>query len=158
MLNIETVKSDISKWIIETLSEAHPAFEGMPPCPFAKRALMEEKIEIILADEVTDFENTEALLAQGNDVIAYVYDPEEINPEELTGLALAYNKQYPDLVFLEDHPAEVEKVQDFICNQGQYACIFGAMRSGVLNAREYLKGTDYYKNWDEKYKQTVWSR
>ena len=158
MNDLDVVKKDLADWIVDTLSIEHQAFSGMPPCPFAKKALLAGHIAVRLADDETDFEEAEELIANGKDVVAYIYDATIILPEELTGLALAYNKKYPDLVFLEDHPDEVEKVQDFICNQGKYACIFVAPRAGVLKAREYLKGTDYYNNWDEDYKQTVWSR
>lgn len=158
MYDLEEVKKDLSDWIIDTLSADNPAFSGMPACPFAKKALLGGRIEVQLAYPETDFNDAKELIASGKDVVAYVYDPTIITPKELTDMAMVYNKQYPDLVFLEDHPDEVEKVQDFICNQGKYACVFAAPRNGVLQAREYLKTTKYYDNWDEDYKQEVWSR
>jgi len=158
MYNLDEVKKDIATWIIDTLSTDNPAFNGMPPCPFAKKALLTDRIEVIVVDNDTDFKLTKGILSEGNDVVAYVFDPTTVTPAGLTNIAVSLNNKSPELIFLEDHPDETEQVQDFVCNQGKYACIFGAVRDGVLEAREYLKTTDYYNNWDEDYKQTVWSR
>lgn len=158
MYNISAVKQEIGKWILDVLSKENPIFGGLPPCPYAKKAWLEGRVAVHIVKDTTDYSLTKENLDAGNDVIVYIFNPATITPKELTNLTLELNKTYPELLFLEDHLDEVEKVQDFVCNQGKYACIFAAKRDGVLQAREHLKTTNYYDNWDKEYKQEVWSR
>ena len=61
-------------------------------------------------------------------------------------------------VALEDHPLEVEQVQDVKLNQGEYALVLLQPKDKLETAREWLEKKDYYKNWTKEYKQEVQNR
>jgi len=145
---------EINDWILNILSVKHPAFSNMPPCPYAKKALLDGKIDIV---EGLDLDLAASLLAE-QEVIVFKIIPSFITPEDLTELVMRYNEKYPDIMFLEDHPDEIETVDGMVVNNGTYVCVFATLREKIIAAREYLKTTSYYDNWTEEYKKAVWSR
>jgi len=79
----------ISNWILETLSVKHPAFNNMPPCPYAKKALLDGNVKVL---EVTDFEEQfdQHKDVEKGHVVVFLFNPTDITPEELTALAGTY--------------------------------------------------------------------
>lgn len=152
-MDLNTVKQDLESWINDVLSVAHPSFNLLPPCPYAKTAWDENRVDVVLDDPLTHFDPS---LLELRDVIVYVFDPAEITVEELYDLAVELNHRYPTTVALDDHPLYKETVDDVVLNQSQYALILVQHRDKLEHARNILEAKGYYQHWDPKYLAEVW--
>ena len=54
-LELEEVKENIGGWITGFLSENLPAFNNLPPCPFAKKAWTDGAVEVIICPQPRNF-------------------------------------------------------------------------------------------------------
>ena len=55
MLNLETVKHDIEQWIINFVEVPNPALGDWPPCPYARKARLDQDFSVrIGVDPATD--------------------------------------------------------------------------------------------------------
>lgn len=152
-------KNDIEEWIDNFLSVPHKAFSGMPPCPYAKKAWIDNKIQVEIStsrDLDDDIKKTLATEKGDKDVILFLLDPREVSPEGLELVSKTYSSD--KWMLMEDHPEGHEEVDDLCLNNGKYAIIFCNRREKLENAREELKKTDYYDKFDPDYKEEVWSR
>ncbi len=156
------MESDIHKWIIEKLSVSLDAFNNMPACPFAKQALTDNKVKVIEIHNKKDLTNKMKYYA-GNwptniEVLVLGCSPEIITASELTEITEAANNSFLNdynYLALEDHPAELEYVEDFCVNEGNWALILLQSKAKINSARKILKKRGYYKNWDEDYFKEV---
>ena len=144
-------QQDLIDWV-SFLSEARAEFGGLPPCPFALKALTDNKVALLPAP--VDTVETELLLKR-KEVVIYWHDPADISAAELTAICDKINTSYPGLVALEDHPEDLEQVSGVTLNQAQWALILIQDRHKLERARAMLKRTDYYKNWSWEYLSDV---
>jgi hypothetical protein len=152
-------KNDIEEWIDNFLSVPHKAFADMPPCPYAKKAWMDKKVQVEIStsrDLDDDIKKTLANFPVDKDIIVFLLDPREISPEGLEVVSKTYSTD--KWLLMEDHPEGYEEVHDLCLNNGKYAIIFCNRREILENAREELKKTHYYDKFDPEYKEEVWSR
>jgi hypothetical protein len=90
MLNLETVRYNIERWIETFVEVPHPALGNWPPCPYAKKARLERDFDVRVGmDPYFDLVNLARDGLNGKSVIIYVYDPQVWNYEQF---ALAYNQ------------------------------------------------------------------
>jgi len=147
-------KAYLESWIENFLDKPHPAFGGYSPCPYAKKSLIDAKVEFIACNAHTF---PDKINIKGYDVIVYIFE-DEMSAEELTKKAEVFNTQNPSLVALEDHPQEQEAVKDCVLNNGRYATIFIQDRQKLEKFRKNLKKTCYYENWSAEYLDEVINR
>lgn len=152
-MDLTTVKQDIESWIYDFLSLAHISFNDLPPCPYARTAWDENKVDVVLDDPLTHFEPG---LLELRDVVVYAFDPAEISADELYNLAVELNQRHPTTVALDDHPHHRETVDDVVLNQDKYALILVQHRDKLEHARNILEVKGYYKHWDREYLAEVW--
>ena len=151
-----TSYEDIENWIFNFLDKNNPDFNDLSPCPFAKKAWIEGKVDVL---EVT-VEELKINLSQKNkfskSVIIFVLDPKTVTFENLYTLA----KQYTDSthLVLVDHPEEKEIVGSSLVNQGTHALVFIQSRKEIEEAREILLRTAYYESFSEEYKKELFIR
>jgi len=148
------LEKNIEDWILEKLSSPSPVFNNFPICPFAKQAWLNNKVYIKYHQDLNLKEDT--ILLNNYEVIIYAYDPSTISPEELSDKSLSMCNQ--EVVALEDHPHEIEEIQNVLLNNGTYALILVQQRDKLEQARTILKSKNYYKNWDKKYLDEVLSQ
>lgn len=168
-----TMESDIHDWIINKLSVELDEFNGLPACPFAKQALLENKIKvvhlknifshIVMPDYFTaELENFTYQWPKNTDVVVLGCDPEHISATALSELVETANSTFlakRGYIALEDHPAVEESVAGYTLNQGTWALILLQSKKKIVGAREILAKRGYYKNWDpEYYKEVVLDR
>ena len=154
-LDLEEVKENIGSWITGFLSQSSSAFNNLPPCPFAKKAWTDSKVEIILCPNPKNFGKEKLLLDNDKEVLVYILDRVTISPAILTMIADEFNKNNPEYVALEDHPEEEELVAGVRVNHGCYAMILMQKRNKLGKFRESLVKQGYYDNWDENYLKDV---
>ena len=165
---MQEFKSSIENWINDFLSKPSATFNNLPPCPFAKKAWQDNavhthwlndtfEIKLIITAEL---ENYTYHWPKGKEVVILGFDPNRISPQELSIIIdntyeLLDNRGY---IALEDHPHEVEQVQDVVLNQGTYGLVLIQPKDKLDLARAMLEKQNYYKNWTPEYKQEVQTR
>jgi hypothetical protein len=144
--------TDIENWIMNVLSKPEKVFANLPPCPFAKKAWMENKVDVLT---FTSLEQMEMHLQNLKEVMIFRF--ENISAEELENISKEYNNKYPNLLFLEEHPDLVECFDGLVTNQGTPMLIVQD-RKELEDARKQLEKTGYYDNWSEELKERILNR
>ena len=153
---MDSASKQIEDWILNFLSKPNSAFAGLPPCPYARRAWLDGKVlvhQILPSNIEQALEFTLQHFPVDKDVVLFCMDPKLISCDRLSTLATSH--RYNDYVILDDHPDQVEQVDDVLLNQGTYAILFVQRRSELEHARKELARTEYYRNFDEEYKKDV---
>lgn len=163
------MESDVYNWIETKLSHDLDEFNGMPACPFAKQAMLDDKIKcvhlknvfgnIVMPDYfLAELENFTYHWPKNKEVIVLGCDPNNISAQSLSEVAEHANSTFlakRGYIVLEDHPADTETVAGYTVNQGDWALLLLQSRKKIVGAREILKKRGYYKNWDENYYKEV---
>ena len=133
----QTPTQTIKNWISEFVTKPNPVFGNLPPCPFAQKAIIENKVEFLELDGVAQ--------------------PDQFTADETEKLARDLNGYFMDhdVVVLEDHPDTPESVKGVKLNNGEYI-LFLAQRLSKLNKfAKILEAGPYYKNWSKDYLESV---
>ena len=154
--NSSPVEQYITEWIKTFVEQPHPALGDMPPCPFARKARLQNKIRIVeVGPEEPDTRFLE-LCSEYDfnkiDVLMMVCDPARWSWEQTFQIRVQMNEQLreQDIVILEDHPNYKETVAGIPMSDGRY-CILFAQRLSRMNrfSRQLKRTTDYYDHWSE---------
>lgn len=154
MLDLDTARHDIEHWMETFVEVPHPALGGWPPCPYAKKARLEQDFDVRIGmDPYFDLKNL-AHNGLTKSVVIFVYDPVEWPYDQFSQSLRMANENYllkQDMLALEDHPADPEIVNGVSMNQGTYAM---AMCQSVseLNARaHHMASKGFYDTWPNDY-------
>lgn len=151
-MDFDRAKQDILHWITTFVEQPHPVLAGWPPCPYARRARMENRFAMRPGTEpYWDLMHVDI----GNlDVLALVYEPKDFAASEFEDLVHRANLGFlhaRDFIALPDHPDAPEIVNGVCMNQGQWAIVF-VQALGKLNAHALnLADRGYYHDWPEDY-------
>ena len=159
MKTTESSSDQLKKWILDFLSKPNPAFDNLPPCPYAKKAWVDGHVKI------KQFENFDRL---DQDLISFPYNTDEViiyyfngtalpTSNDLEKIAEKYNKRYRHLLFYDEHPDSIENVDGVQLNSGVCALIVQD-RKDLLEKREELMKTNYYDNWTTEMKNRIIER
>ena len=151
-MDFEQAQADIMAWITEFVERPHPALGSWPPCPYARRARMDNKFQIRRGVEpYYDLMHVDL----GNlDVLAFVYSPGDFAAKEFEDLVQRANQGFlfaRDLIALPDHPDAPEIVNGVVMNQGQWAIVFVQALSKLDAHAKILAERGYYQGWPEDY-------
>lgn len=163
-----SLEQDINDWIMNVLSKGSKVFNGLPACPYAKQAWLDNKVHCHYLDGTfpiqewisAELENYTYHWPKGKEVVVLGFDPLSILPFQLSEII---DQKTPMLskrgyTALEDHPFEREEVSGVHLNQGTWGLVLLQETQKLAEARAWLEGKDYYKNWDPEYKQDVQAR
>jgi hypothetical protein len=158
-MDLAQVKQDILSWSENFLEQPHPALGNWSPCPYARRARLNNQVAVRLG--LDPYHDLETLCSTGlgaAQVVIYAYDPAEWTREIFTPRLEAANRDFllaADLIVLEDHPSDPEIVNGVCMNQGTYAL---AMCQGLsdldVKARQ-MADKGFYHGWPEEYLQQL---
>lgn len=152
-MNFEQAQRDVTNWITGFVERPHPALNGWPPCPYARRARVEGRLDIRRG--VDPYADGMALTGMDRwDVIAFVYDPATIEGDAFDREIETVNSGFlvpRGLLALGDHPDLPEQVQGVSMNQGQWAIMFVQDLKKLDAAAQDLAKRNYYQGWDEQY-------
>ena len=156
MKTTESSYNQLKNWILEFLSKPNPAFDNLPPCPYAKKAWVEGNVEIKQFESFSKLNDD--LKNISTEVVVY-YFKNNVLPtcNDLEKMAEEYNKKYPKLLFYDEHPDSIEEVGGVHLNSGVCALIVQD-RQDLLDKREELKETGYYDNWTPELKEKIIDR
>ena len=151
------MENQVEDWINQLLSVPNPAFAGMPPCPYAKKAWLDGSVEV---KKFEGFESLDKDLVNWNDkieVIIYEFEDTPYLPHDLEITCAVYHDRYPDFIFYDEHPAQIEEVSGVIINSG-LALLIVQKRKELEEARAELMKTGYYDNWTPEMKERIIER
>ena len=146
--------SEIKKWIEEFVS-THNDQIGQVPCPFAKQAMLKERINYVSVGKHTISPLIDSLVDNWDDKyeVVVVYCPkEDLTPKELSTMVTDFNDiaMSKDIVALEDHPNDPEILNGASMNFGKCILVLVQRLSKLNNASEILKNQGYYDNWPKE--------
>jgi hypothetical protein len=157
----QTPTQTIKNWISEFVTKPNPVFGNLPPCPFAQKAIIENKVEFLELDGVADYPTLYQHILEVDfdeiDVLCMIAQPDQFTADETEKLARDLNGYFMDhdVVVLEDHPDTPESVKGVKLNNGEYI-LFLAQRLSKLNKfAKILEAGPYYKNWSKDYLESV---
>tara|TARA_B100000424_G_C22768586_1_gene413990 strand:+ start:213 stop:683 length:471 start_codon:yes stop_codon:yes gene_type:complete len=146
------VVEKIKQWILNFVSQHHSTLEHIP-CPFAKQALITNKINFI---QTTTVKNTVKDVCDNwsddYEVVCVYFDEKIITTEQLSKDIEELNEYSmpKDIVSLEDHPDDVEIVNGVQMNFGLCGIVLIQRLSKLNKASKILRKQGYYKNWSKQ--------
>ena len=159
---LQDLRYNLNNWISKTLSIPNPIFNNLPACPYAKKALLEDKVDISTFDSWVDAYTslvTKDFDFDKTEVYIFAFPPHNITPNQLSNMLDSLAKTWTkDIIVLEDHPHEKEQVKEFNLNFKKSCLLLIQSRTKLNEARAYLESKGYYKNWTKEYKDAVQSR
>ena len=153
-MSFEQFKQDIKTWVLDWVSQ-HNESLGHIPCPFAKQAILQDKIEYLWCDSSADLNITlVGIVEQGlpNEVVAIGMDPNNISPQDLSMITKHANDRWlmpMGLVALEDHPYDPEIIAGERMNQGTWAILLIQATEKLNAASKILAKQGYYDRWSQ---------
>lgn len=149
------MKDQIIKWMQEFVEVPHPALGNFPPCPYARQARIQNKIEIVHSAHdllIATIEQSLSLLEE-KDVIVIWFDHIQISADNLSSLIDTYNKDLlmpRNYVVLEDHPNNPEVLNGVKMNFGQCGLLLLSKLDVLNNASNALCSKGYYDHWPKE--------
>ena len=158
-MDIDQIKKDLLCWMEDFVEVSHEKLGGWPPCPFARRARLENKIDIRAGSD--PYFDCMTLSRDGMDrfdVVIYAYDTTDWPYDDFhqaVELAQTAFLLPRGLVALEDHPGCLEQVNGVTMNQGHYALLLLQESRKLDDAAGQLAKKGYYHGWPELYLQVL---
>ena len=155
MLDLETVKQDIESWIVNFVEVPHPALGGWAPCPYARKARLDQDYTVrVGVNPYFDLLNVARDGLGGKSVVIMAYDPDEFFYAQFTSDVRAANQEVlltRNLLALEDHPGDPEIVNGVSMNQGTYALALIQSLSDLNEKAVSMAKKGFYATWPEDY-------
>ena len=158
---IDEVKADIEAWLINFIEIPHPALGNWAPCPYARKARLDNKYSVRIGTSLSADLIDVAREGMGDqDVYIYVYDPSSYTVNDFENIIDDVNAGLlvpMDMLVLGDHPDDPEIVNGVKFNQGKYALALVQSRSKLHSHAQVLGMKGFYNGWDEEYLQGLFT-
>ena len=157
----KTPTQKIKSWIKDFLTKRNPVFGDLPPCPFARKAMMDKKVEFIELPRTADWRTIYQLIWNADfdskDVLCIIAEPKQFTAQQTVSMAEFLNERFMprDVVILEDHPEISEKVKGVKHNNGTHILFLAQSLSKLNRFSKMLESGPYYKNWSKTYLESV---
>ncbi len=157
----QTPTQKIKHWINSFITKPNPVFGNLPPCPFARKAMIEDKVTFVELPGTADWRTVYQLIwnfdFDSKDVLCLIAEPEHFSATQAVGIAREMNERFMqrDIVILEDHPDIEEKVKHVQLNNGHYTLFLAQSLSKLNHFSKVLEAGPYYKNWSKSYLESV---
>lgn len=159
MLDIHTVTDSIEHWIKTFVEVPHPALGNWAPCPYARRARMDQDYAIrVGVNPYFDLINVARDGLGGKSVVILAYDPDEFFYTQFRSDVQAANQEVlltRDMIALEDHPDDPEIVNGVGMNHGTYALALVQSFSDLDQKARAMAAKGFYHTWPEDYLQRL---
>ena len=148
----------LKNWINDFLSKPQDLLNGFPPCPYARKALVDNKVLFFKSENyVADIEQLFDNWDDSYEVAVCVVS-DSVDKYEFINNVEQINERYISKGFgcLEDHKAIPENFYHLTFNNGQYNIILCQRLDKINDASDKLMSKGYYKNWSkEMYDEVV---
>ena len=151
----------IKNWIKDFVTKPNPVFGNLPPCPFAQKAIIDDKVEFVEVPRDADWRQVYrhicAFDSTEKDVLCIICDPDTFTAQQTVSMAEWFNEKQMsrDVVILEDHPDIDEHVKQVKLNNGHYTLFLVQSLSKLNKFSKMLESGPYYKNWSSSYLESV---
>jgi hypothetical protein len=154
MLDLEQVTYNIERWIANFVEVPHPNLGGWAPCPYARKARLDQDFEVRLGTDpyVDLLEVSKTGLIKS--VVIFAYNPvywEYTHFSESLKAANIVHLLDNNLLALEDHPGDPEVVNGVTMNQGTYALALVQSLSDLNEKAQLVAKKGFYDSWPEEY-------
>ncbi len=156
-----TATQKIQNWINNFVTKPNPVFGNLPPCPFARKAIVSDRVQFEEMSGITGYETLYQFIwnfdFEQKDVLCMILPSDHFTATETTQMAKDLNSYFMtrDVVILEDHPDIDENVQGVKLNNGEYILFLAQSLSKLNHFSRLLESGPYYKNWSKSYLQSV---
>ena len=157
----QTPTQKIQNWINNFVSQPNAVFGNLPPCPFARKAIVDNKVEfqemIGTTDYATLYQTVFNFEWDNKDVLCMILPPNHFSSQQTVNIAHDLNSYFMrrDIVILEDHPAIKESVKGVTLNNGEFILFLAQSLSKLNHFSRVLESGPYYKNWSKAYLESV---
>ncbi len=157
----QTPTQTIQNWIRKFVTQPNPVFGNLPPCPFAQKAIIEDKVDFVELNGSADWRTIYGMIYNHNfddkDVLCIIADPDHFTAQQTISMAEWLNERFMprDIVVLEDHPKIDEYVKEVKLNNGEYTLFLVQSLSKLNKSAKMLESGPYYKNWSKTYLESV---
>lgn len=160
MLDLVTVQYNIERWIETFVEVPHPALGGWAPCPYARKARLDQDFEVRVG--VNPYFDLKVVSQTGinKSVVIFAYEPTDYSYEQFHTQLESANTEFllsKDLLVLEDHPDVPELVNGVCMNQGTYALALVQKLSDLNDKACAIARKGFYNTWPENYLQDLFS-
>ena len=156
-----TPTQKIQNWINNFVTKPNPVFGNLPPCPFARKAIVDNKVQfqemIGTTDYATLYQTVFNFDWDTKDVLCMILPGDHFSAKETVEIARDLNSYFMprDIVVLEDHPKISERVSSVKLNNGEFILFLAQSLSKLNHFSKVLESGPYYKNWSKSYLQSV---
>ena len=157
----QTPTQKIQNWINNFVTQPNPVFGNLPPCPFARKAVVDNKVVFLEMVGTTDYATLYQTIFnfdwETKDVLCMILPQNHFSAQQTVDIAHDLNSYWMqrDIVILEDHPAIKENVKGVTLNNGEYILFLAQSLSKLNHFSKLLETGPYYKNWSKTYLQSV---
>lgn len=153
-MNQVDIKDKLIKWMIDFVEKPNPMLNNWAPCPFARQARINDKIEIQFSevDTLISYVNNSLPLLDYNEVVVICFDHTQIDATSLQELVINLNKRLMEnnYIILEDHPDAVEYVNKVHMNFGHCGLLVVQKADKLAEASLQLNIKGYYDVWSKE--------
>jgi hypothetical protein len=151
----EDIVSKLTKWMTDFVEVPNKLLGNWPPCPYARQARVNNKIEIVYSPHDIISATVEQHLdkLEDKDVVIVYFDHKMIQPDALTELVKVYNQSFllpRNYVALEDHPDSVEYINGVQMNFGECGLLIVSKLDKLNEASDKIREKGYYNHWSPK--------
>lgn len=148
-MQLEEVQQHIRRWVENTLSVPSPIFNNLPPCPYSREALLNNKVNIRCAHGADLLDSIMDIGRTWNDtyeIILVASEPDTIKPEDLIAGMAAVNKMFEahDLVSFFDHPKCTDPKYTITSANGKYVLVGMQRLNNFIRAAKPLYKRQYF--------------
>jgi len=161
----KTIVEEIMQWSAEALEKPSPFFNGLPPCPYAKQAWLDERVAVLFKYE-DSLQTLYSCISQFDDHfdLAIIVDfANDKDPEAFHAYWEGLNRFIAEGVFIDKdiwvmgfHPGDepnlfVDDVEFEPVTDVEYAMIFVQRLSKLQESADKLHKKGYYDTYDGYY-------
>lgn len=149
------IRRQLNDWLIDFVEKPNSLLNNWSPCPYARQARIDNKIEILFLPNETSIENfivDNLNKLDSFDVIVFCIDQYLIDSTDLSNKVNVLNKNImqKDYVLLEDHPNTLEILNGVTMNFKHCVLVLAQKLSKLNEASKQLSKKGYYDNWPKE--------
>ena len=154
-MNHADIVEKLTVWMKEFVEVPNPLLGNWPPCPYARQARVNNKIEFVYSPHDVIPATVEQNLSklEDKDVIVIYFDHKMIQPDALAELVKVYNEGFlmpRNHVALEDHPDCIEYVNGVKMNFGECGLLLVSKLNKLNEASDVIREKGYYEHWSQE--------
>ena len=157
----QTPTQKIQNWINDFVTKPNAVFGNLPPCPFARKAILENKVHFEEMGSITSYATLYQEIFnfdfEEKDVLCMILPADHFTANETTQLSKDLNNYFMkhDIVVLEDHPKINEYVKNVKLNNGEFILFLAQSLTKLNHFSKILEAGPYYKHWSKSYLESV---